>query len=163
MISMHDTEANSAGNSKDLSVCALTVSESSALSRNDEFELGWAIRNDNCHASRTRLVDAHSPLVSLIASKFSGCGAPLSQLRELGDIGLLRAVEHFDPAQGARFSTLASWWIKQSIKHGLRSAKECQETPCRRDIGTDHLMPPDAKPIERVPQHPKAFARQGEM
>lgn len=134
-----------------------------SLTRDEEHLLGWAVRNDNCHASRLRLVEAHRAMVPFIASKYSGRGLPLGQLYQIGDVGLLRAVEHFDPAQGARFSTLASWWIKQSIKHGLKNASQRQETPCRRNLSTDHLTAQETQPIERPIQHPKAFARQGEM
>lgn len=89
------------------------------LSHDDEKALAWRIINDNCPASRERMIRANLRLVVAIARQYSGRGLSMSDLIEEGNIGLLRAVEGFDPAQGARFSTYASWWIKQAMKRAL--------------------------------------------
>lgn len=102
------------------------------LSLSEEQSLGWAIVNDNCHASREKMTLANLRLVSSVACRYAGRGVPLGELLERGKIGLVRAVEHYDPAKGARFSTLASWWIKQSIKHGFKTASD-QGIACRRE------------------------------
>ncbi|MBI1189752.1 MAG: sigma-70 family RNA polymerase sigma factor [Tepidisphaera sp.] len=81
--------------------------------------LAWRIINDNCPASRERMIRANLRLVVAIARQYNGRGLSMSDLIEEGNIGLLRAVEGFDPAQGARFSTYASWWIKQAMKRAL--------------------------------------------
>ncbi len=94
------------------------------LTAEEERELGWKIINDQCHASRQRMIQSNLRLVVSIAKNYNNRGLPLTDLIEEGNIGLLRAVEGFDPAQGARFSTYGSWWIKQSIKRALINANQ---------------------------------------
>src|SRR5690606_16688503 len=75
-------------------------------------------------AARDQMVRANLRLVVNIARGYSGKGLALQDLIEEGNLGLLRAVEGFDPPMGTRFSTYASYWIKQSIKRALiNSAK----------------------------------------
>jgi len=94
------------------------INETSLLSADDEHELAVAIGNGDIQA-RDRMVRANLRLVVNIARGYTGKGLSLQDLIEEGNLGLLRAVEGFDPAIGTRFSTYASYWIKQSIKRAL--------------------------------------------
>jgi RNA polymerase primary sigma factor len=94
------------------------INETALLSAADERELATKIGNGDT-AARDRMVRANLRLVVNIARGYSGKGLGLQDLIEEGNLGLLRAVEGFDPAMGTRFSTYASYWIKQSIKRAL--------------------------------------------
>ncbi len=99
------------------------INETSLLSADDEHELAISIGEGDTQA-RDRMVRANLRLVVNIARGYTGKGLGLQDLIEEGNLGLLRAVEGFDPAMGTRFSTYASYWIKQSIKRALiNSAK----------------------------------------
>lgn len=94
------------------------INETSLLSAKEEQELAGAIGLGDIRA-RDRMVRANLRLVVNIARGYTGKGLSLQDLIEEGNLGLLRAVEGFDPGMGTRFSTYASYWIKQSIKRAL--------------------------------------------
>jgi RNA polymerase primary sigma factor len=94
------------------------INETALLNAKEEKELATLIGQGDT-AARDRMVRANLRLVVNIARGYSGKGLGLQDLIEEGNLGLLRAVEGFDPAMGTRFSTYASYWIKQSIKRAL--------------------------------------------
>jgi RNA polymerase primary sigma factor len=94
------------------------INETALLTAEDEHELAIRIGEGDTQA-RDRMVRANLRLVVNIARGYTGKGLGLQDLIEEGNLGLLRAVEGFDPAIGTRFSTYASYWIKQSIKRAL--------------------------------------------
>ena len=113
----HDADQLSAVQSP-LETYLREINETPLLSSDDEHELAIAIGAGNVEA-RDRMVRANLRLVVNIARGYTGKGLGLQDLIEEGNLGLLRAVEGFDPAMGTRFSTYASYWIKQSIKRAL--------------------------------------------
>lgn len=99
------------------------INETALLTAAEEKTLANAISQGDAQA-RDRMVRANLRLVVNIARGYTGKGLGLQDLIEEGNLGLLRAVEGFDPNMGTRFSTYASYWIKQSIKRALiNSAK----------------------------------------
>lgn len=81
------------------------------------------------NAARERMIRSNLRLVVNIAKGYSNRGMPLADLIEEGNLGLMRAVEGFDPDMGSRFSTYASWWIKQAIKRALINAVQPVHIP----------------------------------
>jgi len=112
------------GTKSDLQMYLRQINETPLLSPEEERILGWRIINDNDIEARDQMVKANLRLVVSICKNYSNRGLPLGDLIEEGNIGLIRAVEGFDPAQGARFSTYASWWIKQSVRRTLINANQ---------------------------------------
>jgi RNA polymerase primary sigma factor len=94
------------------------INETSLLTAEDEKKLAYRI-NEGDSEARDRMVRANLRLVVNIARSYTGKGLGLQDLIEEGNLGLLRAVEGFDPTMNTRFSTYASYWIKQSIKRAL--------------------------------------------
>jgi RNA polymerase primary sigma factor len=105
------------------------IDQSPLLTPEQEKQLCWKIMHENCPRAREQMVRSNLRLVVNIAKRFGNRGLPLTDLIEEGNLGLLRAVEAFDPDQGARFSTYASWWIKQAIKRALINAVQPVHIP----------------------------------
>jgi len=97
------------------------IDESQLLTWEEEKELATRIQQYQDPEARERMVSSNLRLVVNIAKRFSGRGMTLGDLIEEGNLGLLRAVDSFDPDHGVRFSTYSSWWIKQSIKRSILS------------------------------------------
>jgi RNA polymerase primary sigma factor len=104
------------------------INETSLLSADDEKRLARAIADGDASA-RDHMVRANLRLVVNIARGYANRGLPLPDLIEEGNLGLLRAVEGFDPEIGTRFSTYASYWIKQSIKRALINSGKAIRIP----------------------------------
>src|SRR6266481_7161142 len=99
------------------------------LTLQQEIELAGKIRKGDAEA-RERMITSNLRLVVTIARDYANLGLPLLDLISEGNIGLTKAVERFDPTKGAKLSTYAMWWIKQSIKRAWpirakRSACRC--------------------------------------
>lgn len=94
------------------------INETRLLTAQEEQDLARSIAAGDAQA-RDRMVRANLRLVVNIARGYAGKGLGLQDLIEEGNLGLMRAVEGFDPDVGTRFSTYASYWIKQSIKRAL--------------------------------------------
>ena len=104
------------------------ISQVPLLSPQDEVKLAGQIKRGNKKA-REKMITANLRLVVKIAHDFGNYGLPLLDLISEGNIGLMKAVERFDPNKGGKLSTYASWWIKQSIKRALANQSKTIRLP----------------------------------
>jgi RNA polymerase primary sigma factor len=98
------------------------------LTPQEEIDLAARIKKGDREA-RTLMITANLRLVIKIAHDYANLGLPLLDLVSEGNIGLMRAVERFDPAKGGKLSTYAAWWIKQSIKRALANQSKTIRLP----------------------------------
>jgi DNA-directed RNA polymerase sigma subunit (sigma70/sigma32) len=94
------------------------VGQVKPLTPHEEVELAARVKRGDKKA-RDRMIKASLRQVVAIAREFEDIGLPLLDLISEGNIGLLKAVERFDPAKDSKLSTYSAWWIKQSIKRAL--------------------------------------------
>ena len=108
------------------------IGQISLVSKEQEVDLAAKIHgmdNSEHDEARKTLIKANLRLVVKIAHDFKGLGLPLLDLISEGNIGLMRAVEKFDPAKGAKFSSYAAWWIKQSMRRALANQSRIIRIP----------------------------------
>jgi len=98
------------------------------LTPDQETKLAGKIKNGDAEA-RERMINANLRLVVTIARDYIDLGLPLLDLISEGNIGLTKAVDRFDPSKGAKLSTYAVWWIKQSIKRALSNQSKTVRLP----------------------------------
>jgi RNA polymerase primary sigma factor len=98
------------------------------LTPQDEIRLAARIKKGD-KSARAQMIKANLRLVVKIAHDYSNFGLPLLDLISEGNIGLMKAVERFDPKKGGKLSTYAAWWIKQSIKRALANQAKTIRLP----------------------------------
>ncbi len=104
------------------------ISKTDLLTPAEEIVLAARIKKGDKKA-RAHMIKANLRLVVKIAQDYSGYGLPLADLISEGNIGLMKAVERFDPEKGGKLSTYGSWWIKQSIKRALANQSKTIRLP----------------------------------
>lgn len=104
------------------------IGKTPLLTVEDEIRLAKRIKRGDT-AARNHMIQANLRLVVKIAMDYKDFGLPLLDLISEGNIGLIKAVERFDPAKGGKLSTYAAWWIKQSIKRALANQSKTIRLP----------------------------------
>jgi RNA polymerase primary sigma factor len=148
------------------------------LTMEEEIALARKIKRGDA-AARERMIKANLRLVVTIAADYVDLGLPMMDLVSEGSIGLTRAVERFDPTKGAKLSTYAAWWIKQSIKLALSNQAKTIRLPVHfsekiskvrrlalemsnelgREASDDELAEEIGIPVERVAELRNGSAR----
>jgi RNA polymerase primary sigma factor len=104
------------------------IGKTALLTPEEEVQLADRIKNGDMGA-RAHMIKANLRLVVKIAQDYANYGLPLLDLISEGNIGLMKAVERFDPNKGGKLSTYAAWWIKQSIKRALANQSKTIRLP----------------------------------
>ena len=111
-----------------LKVYLKDIAATDLLSRQQEVELAARIQAGD-EVAREHMIKANLRLVVKIAKDYANYGLPLVDLISEGNMGLMKAVERFDPEKGGKLSTYAAWWIKQSIKRALANQSKTIRLP----------------------------------
>lgn len=106
------------GSDESLSLWLEQVGRFALLTREQECELARGVQA-GCPRCKAEMIEANLRLVVSVAKKFVGRGIPIQDLIQEGNVGLIRAVSKFDPERGFRFSTYATWWIRQAITRAI--------------------------------------------
>src|SRR6187399_1507045 len=114
------------------------------LTPEQEIELAARIKKGDQEA-RALMIRSNLRLVVKIAHDYANLGLPLLDLISEGNIGLMKAVERFDPAKGGKLSTYAAWWIKQSIKRALANQSKTIRLPVHIVDKLFHLRKAEAR------------------
>jgi RNA polymerase primary sigma factor len=98
------------------------------LTHEEEIDLGRKTREGD-EAARSKLIEKNLRLVIPVAKKYRGMGLPFGDLIQEGNIGLMRAADKFDPEKGFRFSTYATWWIRQAVQRAVADKSRTIRVP----------------------------------
>jgi RNA polymerase primary sigma factor len=129
------------------------IARTPLLTPEDEIKLARRIKRGD-KAAREHMVKANLRLVVKIARDYEGFGLPLLDLINEGNIGLMKAVERFDPRKGAKLSTYAAWWIKQSIKRALANQTKTIRLPVHVVDKLFHLRKAEVRLHELLGREP---------
>ena len=119
----------------------------------EEVELAAQIK-EGSEEARVKLIRSNLRLVVKIAHDFKGLGLPLLDLISEGNIGLMRAVEKFDPSKGAKLSSYAAWWIKQSMRRALANQSRTIRIPVQSATKISKIQNARAQLRERFEREP---------
>ena len=97
---------------------ATYLNQHELMTAKDQLELGRRVQK-GCQIARTEFIQRNLKLVISLAGRYRGRGLDVADLVEEGNIGLMRAVDKYDPEMGYRFSTYAAWWIRQAVERAL--------------------------------------------
>ncbi len=119
------------------------------LSGHEEITLARAIRSGD-RAAKRRLIQANLRLVVSVAKRYRNQGISFQDLVQEGSLGLMRAVEKFDPERGNKFSTYATWWIRQAVTRALANKSRTIRVPVHMNDTINKLRKADRELIQKL-------------
>jgi RNA polymerase primary sigma factor len=138
------------------------VGQTPLLSPQEELALARRIQSGDA-AAREQMIKANLRLVVRIAREYEDYGVPLLDLINEGNIGLMKAVERFDPTRGAKLSTYAAWWIKQAIRRALSNQSKTIRLPVHVGDKLLHLNRAAARLEDELGREPTNEELAGEL
>jgi RNA polymerase primary sigma factor len=129
------------------------ISQYGLVTPEEEVELAARIKA-GCKEAREKLIRSNLRLVVKIAHDFKGRGLPLLDLIAEGNIGLIRAVEKFDPSKGAKLSSYSAWWIKQSMRRAIANQARTVRIPIQSSAKLMKIRTAKAELAEQLDREP---------
>lgn len=121
------------------------------IASQDGIETAVAARD----AAKNRMIRANLRLVIWVARRYTGRGMVLADLVQEGNLGLITAIEKFDPTRGFRFSTYATWWIRQAVQRGLANRQRTIRLPVHVQEFRRHVTKLDHELVQRLGREPE--------
>src|SRR3954466_13338455 len=140
-------------NADSLQLYLREIGQVKLLTPAEEITLAKRIKRGD-KSAREQMIKANLRLVVKIARDYDGLGLPLLDLINEGNIGLMKGVERFDPRKGAKLSTYAAWWIKQSIKRALANQSKTIRLPVHVVDKVAHIRKAEVKLREILDRDP---------
>ncbi len=148
--------------SKTMKIYLREIGQTELLTPEQEIELAAKIKKGDEEA-RQLMVRANLRLVVKIAHDYARYGLPLLDLISEGNIGLMKAVERFDPKKGGKLSTYAAWWIKQAIKRALANQSKTIRLPAHLVDKISKMRRTEHKLAEKLGREPNNQELAGEL
>lgn len=126
----------------------------SMLSADEEIELAHRIAKGD-QSAKNELVEANLRLVVSLARHYQGCGLSYQDLIQEGNIGLIKAAEKFDVSKGFRFSTYASWWIKQALSRAIADQSRTIRIPVHMTENINKFKKTERELLSQLNREPK--------
>lgn len=126
----------------------------SMLSADEEIKLANRIAEGD-QSAKNELVEANLRLVVSLARHYQGCGLPYQDLIQEGNIGLIKAAEKFDVSKGFRFSTYASWWIKQALSRAIADQSRTIRIPVHMTENINKFKKTERELLNQLNREPK--------
>ena len=126
----------------------------SMLSADEEIELAHRIAEGD-QSAKNKLVEANLRLVVSLARHYQGCGLSYQDLIQEGNIGLIKAAEKFDVSKGFRFSTYASWWIKQALSRAIADQSRTIRIPVHMTENINKFKKAERELLSQLNREPK--------
>lgn len=126
----------------------------SMLSADEEIKLAHRIAEGD-QSAKNELVEANLRLVVSLARHYQGCGLSYQDLIQEGNIGLIKAAEKFDVSKGFRFSTYASWWIKQALSRSIADQSRTIRIPVHMTENINKFKKTERELLSKLNREPK--------